>query len=214
MRKKIKLLTQGRTKMEIFHRLFDLGINKIRYIFYRHEFGNIGDNVYISPMAKLEYTQNISIGSNVTIEDYARLRADVYNNPKSAISVGNNTLIHPFAILRTYGGFIKMGHDCTINSFCVLYGHGGLAIGDFVHIATGVTIIPANHGFKHIGIPICKQPENQKGIKIEDDVWIGAKAVILDGVEISKGSIVGGQRSYEGCAGVFDCSWRSCKSYQ
>jgi acetyltransferase-like isoleucine patch superfamily enzyme len=32
---------------------------------------------------------------------------------------------------------------------------------------------------------------NEEGIRIEDDCWIGAGAIILNGVTVGKGSIVG-----------------------
>jgi acetyltransferase-like isoleucine patch superfamily enzyme len=52
--------------------------------------------------------------------------------------------------------------------------------------ASGVKIISANHDFK--------QRENHikdKPVIIEENVWIGANAVILPGVKIGKNSIVG-----------------------
>ena len=36
-----------------------------------------------------------------------------------------------------------------------------------------------------------KLPENDQDIIIEDDVWIGTKAIILKGVTVGEGSIVG-----------------------
>ena len=35
-----------------------------------------------------------------------------------------------------------------------------------------------------------KLPENDQDIIIEDDVWIGARAIILKGVKIGEGSII------------------------
>jgi acetyltransferase-like isoleucine patch superfamily enzyme len=40
------------------------------------------------------------------------------------------------------------------------------------------------------GIPIHQQPEVKKGIKIGNDVWIGAGCRILDGVEIGDGAVI------------------------
>ena len=94
-------------------------------------------------------------------------------------------------MLLTYGGKISIGDYCSINPFCVLYGHGGLFIGNGVRIATHVVVIPSNHNFNDTNRYIFQQGSTSLGIRIEDDVWIGAGAIILDGVTISKGSVVG-----------------------
>jgi acetyltransferase-like isoleucine patch superfamily enzyme len=91
----------------------------------------------------------------------------------------------------TYGGFIRIGDHCSVNPFCVLYGHGGLTIGNNVRIATCTVIIPANHVFSDLDIPIHKQGTTALGIVIEDNVWIGANVTILDGVRIGRGAVIG-----------------------
>lgn len=130
----------------------------------------------------------IKIHERVTVLANVRLHADV--DSKKGIIIGESSTIHPYALLSTHGGFIKIGKKCSINSFCVLYGHGGLTLGDYVLFATGVTIVPANHKFDRIDIPITQQGVTRKGIIIKDDVWIGSNATILDGVTIGKGAVV------------------------
>jgi acetyltransferase-like isoleucine patch superfamily enzyme len=51
-------------------------------------------------------------------------------------------------------------------------------------------IAAGNHNFSRIDVPIMDQGNTAKGIRIEDDVWIGANSVILDGVTIRHGAIV------------------------
>jgi len=107
------------------------------------------------------------------------------------ISIGERTSISLGAMIAPYGGSVTIGNDCSVNPYCVLYGHGGLKIGNFVRIAAHTVIIPANHGFEDRNIPISRQPMKLKGIVIEDDVWIGTGVSILDGVKIAKGSVIG-----------------------
>lgn len=107
------------------------------------------------------------------------------------ISVGENTSLEIGVILRAYGGEIKIGSDCTINPYSVIYGGGGLVIGNGVRIAAHTVIVPSNHNFSDPGKWIHEQGHSGEGIVIEDDVWIGAGVSVLDGVVIKKGTVVG-----------------------
>jgi len=149
---------------------------------------NSGINVFISPRAKIKGGNRIRLGDNVLIERDVMLIA---GEPNSFIEIGNGTWLFYHCLLSTSGGWIKIGSNCTVNSFAVLYGHGGLEIGNGVRISAHVVIVPMNHIYKNREIPIYMQGEIRKGIKIEDDVWIGAGAKILDGVKIGRGSVIG-----------------------
>lgn len=108
------------------------------------------------------------------------------------LTIGKNTRISSFVKLKINDGVIKIGKNCTINSFCFLYGdEGGLEIGDNVLISPGVGIFPSNYKYTDKNKLIIDQGVTSKGIKIEDDVWIGSNSTILDGVTIGKGSVVG-----------------------
>ena len=60
------------------------------------------------------------------------------------------------------------------------------AIGNNVIIGPRVVIHSANHKYNDPDIPIQKQGHIFKKVMIEDDVWIGAGAIILPGVQIGK----------------------------
>jgi acetyltransferase-like isoleucine patch superfamily enzyme len=66
-----------------------------------------------------------------------------------------------------------------------------IEIGNDVIIGPGVSLFSENHNYKDINTPIRLQGETRKKIVIEDDVWIGANAIILAGVYIGKHSVVG-----------------------
>jgi acetyltransferase-like isoleucine patch superfamily enzyme len=87
-------------------------------------------------------------------------------------------------------GSVHIGSQSTLNPYSILYGHGGLDIGDGVRIAAHTVVIPANHKFRSRQSPIWKQGLSKEGVQIKDDVWIGANCTILDGVTIGEGSIV------------------------
>lgn len=133
-------------------------------------------------------TKNRSISLDKTVKVYPNVILET--NYGGSIEIGKNSELLYGVILMTYGGKIKIGNSCSINPYTVLYGHGNLTIGDNVLIAGHVLIIPANHRFSDISVPINQQGENKKGIVIKDNVWIGAGCKILDGVIIEEGSII------------------------
>lgn len=133
------------------------------------------------------------LGKKVTLSWSAKISrlASLQTTGGGHISVGPSTRISPNVMFMTYGGNIEIGAHCSINPFCVLYGLGGLRIGNNVRIATHSVFVPANHTFADIETPIHLQPESKQGIIIEDDVWIGSGCRILDGVRIGRGSVIG-----------------------
>jgi len=70
--------------------------------------------------------------------------------------------------------------------------NGKVMIGNNVMMGPDVCIYAKNHAFDRTDIPMNLQgftPE--KPVVIEDDVWIGAKAIILPGVHIGTGVVIG-----------------------
>lgn len=107
------------------------------------------------------------------------------------ISIGAGSTIHNGARLYASGGHITIGRNCSINPGCLLYGHGGLTIGDDVRIAGNSVIIPANHIMDDRHSLIRNQGETRRGIIIGNDTWIGAGAIVVDGVNLAEGTVVG-----------------------
>jgi acetyltransferase-like isoleucine patch superfamily enzyme len=151
--------------------------------------GAVGNGTSISAEIILKgYLQNIKIGDGVRVVGAVTIDCDTES---ASIVIGDNTVLYGPSQLLTYGGRIELGKRCSVNPFCILYGHGGLTIGDHVRIATQTVIIPANHIFSDVNKPITEQGLTKSGIKIGNDVWIGAGVRILDGSEIGSGSVVG-----------------------
>ena len=107
------------------------------------------------------------------------------------VLVSEGVTISDGAIIATYGGIIEIGANAYIGPYCVLYGHGGLAIGRNTMIGAHTIIVPANHGMARMDVPMGAQPLTMKGIAIGKDVWIGAGCKVLDGVHIGNGAVIG-----------------------
>ena len=88
------------------------------------------------------------------------------------------------------GQEVEIGNNSVIGINCRIAVH--VRIHDYVLIGPEVIIISQNHAFSDTQTPICLQGfEPSKPVIIEDDVWIGARAIILPGVIIGRGAVVG-----------------------
>ena len=130
---------------------------------------------------------SIHIGKGSIIEN----GAVISTRYGGTITIGENCHIGKYGQVLSCGGDIIIGNYSTINSFAMVYGQGGLKIGNGVRIATQAAILPSNHVFVRTDIMIYEQGLSKKGIIIEDDVWIGAGVKVLDGCVIKKGCIIG-----------------------
>lgn len=152
------------------------------------KFGYIPGRNFISLRALVERGLRPSLGDNVSIGAYAKLS----NRGHGSIEIGDNTHIDDFVVLETRrGGSIKIGSNSGINAFSVVYGAGGVTIGNNTRIASHTVIVASNHMFDDRTKNIYEQGVSKKGIVIGNDVWVGAGVRILDGVHIGDHSVIG-----------------------
>lgn len=122
--------------------------------------------------------------------------ADIEDSVRgSRIVIGAHSIIDSFVKIKPAGGFgdLVVGEHVTINSGCVLYTGNGIRIGNSVAIAASCTFAPVNHAYADRRRLIREQGflPSKGGIVIEDDVWIGANCVLLDGAVLRQGCILG-----------------------
>ena len=121
--------------------------------------------------------------------------ADIEDSTRGTlIQIGARTLIDAFVKIKPAGGMgdVVIGADCAINSGTVLYTGNGIRIGDAVAIAANCTLAPTNHAIADRTRRIRDQgfQPSKGGIVIEEDVWLGAGVVVLDGAVIRKGAVI------------------------
>lgn len=131
---------------------------------------------------------NVIIGDYSTVEDYVVLDAGIH---KGKIDIGVRSKIKRLTTIHSYDGWVQIGDRVSIGETCIIYGHGGVTIGNNTILGPGVMIPASMHIFDELDTPIRFQGETATGIFIGSNVWIGARAVILDGVEIGDGAIIG-----------------------
>ena len=87
------------------------------------------------------------------------------------------------------GWEIELGDDSSLGINCMI--PYDLKVGKDVMMGPDVMIVGENHKFDRTDIPMRLQGyEKFKPVRIEDDVWIGTRAIILPGLTIGKGAII------------------------
>jgi acetyltransferase-like isoleucine patch superfamily enzyme len=101
------------------------------------------------------------------------------------LHMDENAWIAAGAIVR---GDVQLGYGTSINPYAHVAGM--VRMGSHVMVAGGAAIYGFDHGHTQLDTPIYFQPLTVSGIEIEDDCWIGANAVVVDGVRLGAHSIV------------------------
>ena len=118
------------------------------------------------------------------------------------IKLGRNTLIAGELLIFPHGGNISIGDWCFVGEGTRIWSSSSVTIGDRVLVAHNVNIfdslthpISAKLRHRHFkSIMTTGHPQTielgERPIKVANDVWIGANACILRGVNIGEGGIV------------------------
>lgn len=109
---------------------------------------------------------------------------------KGRIVLGDDVRVRPLAMLRTCSGLISVGDHTVIGTATIIHALGGVHIGSHVLISPQVGIYAQNHGIAP-GRRIAAQKQKPGRVWIEDDVWIGAGAVIVGPVRLGTGAVIG-----------------------
>ena len=93
-------------------------------------------------------------------------------------------------VICYYPRNIRLGENVFINRGAYIVAPEKIAIGNHVLIGPYVVINSGNHRYQDASRRIRDQGHKLAPITIEDDVWIGAQAVILPGVTIGRGAVI------------------------
>ena len=92
----------------------------------------------------------------------------------------------------SYGGFIEIDGPSAFSQGVVIHGNGGVKIGKFCMAGHGAMVLAGNHRYSlNKQLPFILQGSETKGISIGENVWIGARCIILDGATIGNNVVVG-----------------------
>jgi len=149
--------------------------------------GDKATNSQIDPSVRCSNPNRITIASSCCIQKEAAL----ISGENARIDIQTQVYIDQYCYLRAPEGHIAIGKSTFIGPGTILgAGKAGIKIGDNVLIAASCSLISENHVFDDPCSHISEQGVTSIGIIIEDDVWIGTRSCILDGVRIGQRSIV------------------------
>lgn len=148
--------------------------------------------VFLGPGCTIKNKSNFQFGRNVTIEGYTIL--DGYAT--EPIILGDNAKIGMYSKLlstshlATYGKGLKMGNNSAIGDFTHFGAPGGIEIGNDVIMGSYISFHAENHNFSDSTRLIREQGVSSKGIRLGNNIWVGAKVTFLDGCEVGDNSVV------------------------
>jgi maltose O-acetyltransferase len=105
----------------------------------------------------------------------------------AGIRLSLNSQIKPNCVIRTRKLFL--GKGSTVNYNVVFDNRVNIYIGDYVGIGIGVSFITSSHAIDNFKIRAGVGTLSE--IIVEDGVFIGSNATILQGVRIRRGAVIG-----------------------
>lgn len=117
-----------------------------------------------------------------------------YNHvrPRRLADIGPGVRMSPTASLRN-GERIKIGAYSHIGANCSIWAGdsvGRVTLGRHALLGPEVFITASNYQTEP-GTPVMDQPKLERDVVIGDDVWLGARVMVVAGVEIGDGCIIG-----------------------
>lgn len=171
-----------------------LGI-ALRKVFYPKLFKSCGRGVIFGKDLVIRNAANITLGSNVILDDGAVL--DGRGAGPEGVVIGDRVIIGRGVMLQAKIGPVHIGDDSDIGSSSVVHSQGGTFIGREVVLGGGAKISGGvfqieRKSIDQSGQAAREQARFTKGpIRIHDRCLIGMGCLFLDAVEVGEGCVVG-----------------------
>jgi amino acid adenylation domain-containing protein len=166
-----------------------------------------------SPQATARHEGRMTVGKLVrrflvpgfvnSIYYFARFRATL--SPRAEVEIsplltfGRGCAVGSFTKIKATDGPVRFGDRCGIANSCFITGgERGIHIGDNFGCGPSVSIISSSFVWERVGTAPSEQGLVSSGIRIGNNVWVGANVTILDGAEIGDDTIVAAGSVVEG----------------
>ncbi|MBJ7323329.1 MAG: acyltransferase [Rhodococcus sp.] len=146
-----------------------------------------GRGVKVRNAAKLRVGTAVVFGDGVAIDAHSAHGITFGDRT----TVGRGSSINGSGVISEPGVGVVIGEGVAVGMYNVIWGQGGITIGDNAMIGPHVSIFSEDHGFADMSVPMNRQGYLRSPTVIGADTWIGAGCVITRGVTIGEGAIVG-----------------------
>jgi carbonic anhydrase/acetyltransferase-like protein (isoleucine patch superfamily) len=152
--------------------------------------GRSGRRIVWGRSIVIRHPAKMWIGDGVIIDDDCCL--DAKGCATGEFEIGERTLVSRGCVLSAKDGSLTIGPRVNLGARCILYASTKLEIGADTMLAADCYIGGGRYNARgRLDIPISRQQLPRSGTVIGEDCWIGAGAVVVDGVRIGRGSVVG-----------------------
>ncbi|WP_225419697.1 acyltransferase [Lapidilactobacillus wuchangensis] len=160
----------------------------LRYAFRLKKRGKL----FIDSHSKIISPRKLSFNGVATLEKYTLIDARVKKEIAIGknFTLGRNSVIEGLGVISRLGLGLTIGDNVGVSANSLISIRGKVEIGNDVIIGPYFSLHPENHIFQNIHVATRLQGEERKGIKIGNNVWIGARVTILDGVNIGNNVIL------------------------
>jgi acetyltransferase-like isoleucine patch superfamily enzyme len=138
-------------------RIFRIGLTTARF---RYLSRCVGPGSVVGVGTEVVNSANVRMGARVLLQDYVYIRAGAE-------------------------GRVTIADRVAINSFCRIFGHGSVTVGEDTQIGPGSLITTTDHDYGD------SLQTRYKPVAIGKRVWIGANVTVLPGVTIGDGAVIG-----------------------
>jgi len=108
-----------------------------------------------------------------------------------SIRIEDHCWIEQASVLWAFGGSIRIAPSVFLGPCVVIYGHGGVEIGERTLVSMHCSIVSSNHGVPRADKKIRDAPDQPLPTRIGRDCWLGAGVRVLGGVTVGEGCVIG-----------------------
>lgn len=162
----------------------------VRKTLARFVFRSVGHGLILGRGLIVRHPGRIDFGDNVAIDDYVFL--DASGSGDIGVQFHDGVIVSRNCAIQGKNGYIVFEERVDVGCNCVFASVAGITIGASTIIAGNCYIGGGRYYHDRLQPAIMDQGVYSRGeTVIGEKSWIGAGAVILDGVKIGRGAIVG-----------------------